>query len=543
AGVQCSGRLLRAAAARLRSDARRSELSLEGLAGIAGAFARANERNEEVVRLVREALSAASPPGGSASQRSPLADISDEAVANLAFFCHVFKVLSSETFEVSSLLPLRVAELVTKRAAATSQLGKVLPLLAALQDTSLEAAQAMRHVVERSLPAILASKGQRQEEAAGLHERESIPRLLEALALARQRDLGLVTGLATRCLRLAPRLDLAGVLRVADSLARLGVRQDSPTSKLRVVNGGGGCGCVEQMTAWVRQSFDTAVAPEHRGLGWGARDSERRSGDQRSKGTWGWYGLTLSLPPNPCQQMGQQLAVGQAERKRALKVDAETWRFVLTAATQPADVLGKYDRDLDLSRAHARELVLGRCIMFGSISLVERDAARVDEFPSRAARPSALRAKSKQRSNGERETMSYRAASSTSGTWGVRPSSGEVTDMQVHMIIPSKFIGTILGKKGSQITQITQDSGCKFASVTTYDPDEVDRRVVIIGGYDECARAQRSVHQLYVSAATAAAHEVSHVTVFLMVPQAAAGPVIGKEASNLKRIREERGPE
>ncbi|CAE8727611.1 unnamed protein product [Polarella glacialis] len=157
---------------------------------------------------------------------SPLADISDEAVANLAFFCHVFKVLSSETFEVSSLLPLRVAELVTKRAAATSQLGKVLPLLAALQDTSLEAAQAMRHVVERSLPAILASKGQRQEEAAGLHERESIPRLLEALALARQRDLGLVTGLATRCLRLAPRLDLAGVLRVADSLARLGVRQE-----------------------------------------------------------------------------------------------------------------------------------------------------------------------------------------------------------------------------------------------------------------------------------------------------------------------------
>jgi len=123
----------------------------------------------------------------------------------------------------------------------------------------------------------------------------------------------------------------------------------------------------------------------------------------------------------------------------------------------------------------------------------------------------------------------------------VRPASGDADEMQVHVVIPGKFIGAILGKEGAQIKQILSDSGCKSVSVTKRENNEVDRRVVIVGGYSQCATAQRAVREQYVAAAKAASEEVTEVSVIMMVPQSAAGAVIGREASTLKRIREESG--
>lgn len=123
---------------------------------------------------------------------------------------------------------------------------------------------------------------------------------------------------------------------------------------------------------------------------------------------------------------------------------------------------------------------------------------------------------------------------------GVKRGSGDIYEMQVHMVIAPKYIGAILGKEGAQIKQITADTGCANVSVTRKEPGNAgDRRVVVLGGFDECASAQRSVYQLYFSAAQTAGEEVKDITIILMVPQHAAGAVIGKEGANLKQLREQ----
>jgi len=122
----------------------------------------------------------------------------------------------------------------------------------------------------------------------------------------------------------------------------------------------------------------------------------------------------------------------------------------------------------------------------------------------------------------------------------VRPS--RPGELQFHFVIPGTFIGAVIGKEGQQIKQVQADSGCKFVSATKRDETR-DRRVVIIGGFEEAAHAQRMVFGYYQKAAAAAQNpeEVGEVTVILMVPQASAGAIIGKEGANLKRLREQSG--
>jgi len=124
---------------------------------------------------------------------------------------------------------------------------------------------------------------------------------------------------------------------------------------------------------------------------------------------------------------------------------------------------------------------------------------------------------------------------------GVKRGSGDANEVQVHMVIPPKFIGAILGKEGAQIKQVTAETGCANVSVTRKEPMSSDRRVVILGGFEECVNAQKAVCQLYLSAAQTAGEEVKEINVLMMVPQATAGAVIGKEGANLKQIREQLG--
>lgn len=119
----------------------------------------------------------------------------------------------------------------------------------------------------------------------------------------------------------------------------------------------------------------------------------------------------------------------------------------------------------------------------------------------------------------------------------VRRASGDPNEMQVHMQIPPKYIGPILGKEGAQIKQIVTESGCANVSVTKREAGSQERRVVFVGGFDECARAQQSVYQIYAGAAAEAGEEAS-LTCFMMVPTTSAGAVIGKQGANLKELRE-----
>eukprot|EP00933_Yihiella_yeosuensis_P061965 TRINITY_DN64856_c0_g1_i1.p1 TRINITY_DN64856_c0_g1~~TRINITY_DN64856_c0_g1_i1.p1 ORF type:complete len:604 (+),score=96.21 TRINITY_DN64856_c0_g1_i1:118-1929(+) len=120
----------------------------------------------------------------------------------------------------------------------------------------------------------------------------------------------------------------------------------------------------------------------------------------------------------------------------------------------------------------------------------------------------------------------------------VKSTSGTGDEVQIHMCIPGKYIGAILGKEGSQIKQITAQTGCRSVSVTKREQNINDRRVVVVGGFDQCIAAERAVYNHYVTAANQDQQQVDDITVLYMVPKSQAGAVIGKEAGSLKRIRE-----
>eukprot|EP00931_Biecheleriopsis_adriatica_P043493 TRINITY_DN2486_c0_g2_i1.p1 TRINITY_DN2486_c0_g2~~TRINITY_DN2486_c0_g2_i1.p1 ORF type:complete len:616 (-),score=122.09 TRINITY_DN2486_c0_g2_i1:28-1818(-) len=122
----------------------------------------------------------------------------------------------------------------------------------------------------------------------------------------------------------------------------------------------------------------------------------------------------------------------------------------------------------------------------------------------------------------------------------VKRSSGDANEVQLHMVVPGKFIGAILGKEGSEVKRIKDESGCSVVSATKRETGS-DRRVVFLGGLDQCIYAQQAVYRQYCEAASEAQQDVTSVTVMFMVPQAAAGAVIGKEAAHLKQIREQTG--
>jgi len=122
----------------------------------------------------------------------------------------------------------------------------------------------------------------------------------------------------------------------------------------------------------------------------------------------------------------------------------------------------------------------------------------------------------------------------------VRPASGNPNEVQIHVVIPPRFIGCILGKEGAQIKQLLADTGCAHLAVSKKDPFDSERRVIIVGGFEECVKAQNAVWQIYSETAQQAGVEAVF-NCMLMVPIDKAGAVIGKEGSNLKQIREKFG--
>lgn len=132
------------------------------------------------------------------------------------------------------------------------------------------------------------------------------------------------------------------------------------------------------------------------------------------------------------------------------------------------------------------------------------------------------------------------AASREAALTQVRPVSAEAGDVQLHLVIPDSAAGAILGKDGAQVKQTAAMTGCKTVAVTRRDGSS-DRRVVIIGGFNQCLAAQKLVYQTYAEAAQVGGQDMSQVTVIFLIPKVAAGAVIGKEASTLRSIREASG--
>eukprot|EP00929_Paragymnodinium_shiwhaense_P085542 TRINITY_DN4595_c0_g2_i1.p1 TRINITY_DN4595_c0_g2~~TRINITY_DN4595_c0_g2_i1.p1 ORF type:complete len:611 (-),score=146.01 TRINITY_DN4595_c0_g2_i1:430-2262(-) len=119
----------------------------------------------------------------------------------------------------------------------------------------------------------------------------------------------------------------------------------------------------------------------------------------------------------------------------------------------------------------------------------------------------------------------------------VRGKSMDAEELQVHMSIPERFAGVVLGKAGAQVKKTAEMAHCKVSM--THRDGGGDRRVVIIGNYSQCAVAQRMIHEQVREAAKSVGLEVAESYVIMMVRKEAAGAVIGKQGASLKSIRDQ----
>lgn len=121
----------------------------------------------------------------------------------------------------------------------------------------------------------------------------------------------------------------------------------------------------------------------------------------------------------------------------------------------------------------------------------------------------------------------------------VRAIDSDPDQMQLHFVVPGAFAGAVLGKGGAQIKQTAASSGCRM-SMTTRD-GVTDRRVVMLGTYQQCAVAQQLLVEQIMEAASSSGGAFSKVTVSQLVRKDAVGAVIGKGGAMLKQLREQSG--
>lgn len=128
------------------------------------------------------------------------------------------------------------------------------------------------------------------------------------------------------------------------------------------------------------------------------------------------------------------------------------------------------------------------------------------------------------------------SASSAGGGVDVRQVSADPEEIQLHMVVPDKLVGALLGREGSQIKQLGLSTGCKLCMTKK---DMAERRVVMIGTYNQCIEAHRQLQQQLLVEAQKASIEVTLTTIIFYIRSPSAGAVIGKGGATLKRIRDQ----
>jgi len=117
------------------------------------------------------------------------------------------------------------------------------------------------------------------------------------------------------------------------------------------------------------------------------------------------------------------------------------------------------------------------------------------------------------------------------------------TAIQLHMMIPGKLTGAIVGKQGTTIQQLANQSGCLKLGVTKRT-NSSQRHVICIGGIGEVQSAQQLIHSTAMAAAESAGVDSSvllQVEATFWIPKQFSGAVIGKQGANLGSIREQAG--
>ncbi|CAE6920188.1 unnamed protein product [Symbiodinium sp. CCMP2592] len=129
-------------------------------------------------------------------------------------------------------------------------------------------------------------------------------------------------------------------------------------------------------------------------------------------------------------------------------------------------------------------------------------------------------------------------------TGEVSPPSSDPEVMQLHLVVPDRLAGTIMGKGGPQLKQISSTLGCQVRMISrkTVGQHRIigHHRIVIFGTYNQCVIVQELVHGRLMDALRAEGKEpTTETAVVLFVRAEAAGMVIGKQGWVLKQIRKQ----
>ena len=122
---------------------------------------------------------------------------------------------------------------------------------------------------------------------------------------------------------------------------------------------------------------------------------------------------------------------------------------------------------------------------------------------------------------------------------------GTGDDLILKLLIPGVLTGAVIGKQGSVLKQIMDDSGarCRVSLVDEVIPVSGERIVTILGSIDAISRAQRLISAQLADAASSKPGEEpkpadAERTLKIFVPNQAAGVVIGKAGSVIKELME-----
>mmetsp|Transcript_110363 Transcript_110363/g.307476 ORF Transcript_110363/g.307476 Transcript_110363/m.307476 type:complete len:244 (+) Transcript_110363:1-732(+) len=131
-------------------------------------------------------------------------------------------------------------------------------------------------------------------------------------------------------------------------------------------------------------------------------------------------------------------------------------------------------------------------------------------------------------------------ASSSGPAQLVYPASSQPDVMQVHMAVPGRLTGAVLGKGGVHMKQLASLVGCKVRMASCEGLSE--HLIIMIGNYSQCAVVQELVQARLADALRAEGSEPSgQVEVVLLVRAEAAGVVVGKQGFVLSQIRKQSG--
>jgi len=118
----------------------------------------------------------------------------------------------------------------------------------------------------------------------------------------------------------------------------------------------------------------------------------------------------------------------------------------------------------------------------------------------------------------------------------VQPPSEDLEQIQIHVFIPAKYLGALMGKDGTNIKQIGAASGCNCSATNR---DSGARRIVILGTYCQAESAQTMIwEQLQAAAQEANEEPPANMNVILFIRKEAVGAVLGKQGARLRAFEQ-----